>query len=51
MKIISFCFLFNPGAQLISSTLRATRTLPRKYSVGLGRGSFKQLCKMTLREE
>ena len=40
MNIFSFCLFINPGATtpIPSSTLRATHTLPRKYSVGLDRG-------------
>ena len=43
-KLSHFVCCSTPGLQLSSSTLRATHTLPRKYSVGLGRGSFKQVC-------
>ena len=42
MKIISFCLLFNPGATTLIVHIESNSH--RKYSVGLERGSCKQVC-------
>ena len=51
MKIISFCLFFNPGATTLIVHIESNSHITQEILSGLGRGSFKQLCKKTPREE